>query len=260
MGDVRRDGSDMMKSILLKTASAAFILLIVISFSLFFGHNNSLKQKEQFKKGLVSSDESADPSEEIKGMKIERLYSGKDKDTDGIDDLEDIVQGARTDVENKSRYTDAYYRGGYPPEDEGVCTDVIWRAFRNSGYELKDLVDEDIENNTGEYKRVIESGGPDPNIDFRRIPNLVVYFDKYAAKLTNEILPGNKENLYQWQGGDIVVFGGRIKHIGIISDKRNKEGVPYLIHNSGPYPAEEDSLLYWNSISEITGHYRWIAE
>ena len=241
-----------MKSIAEK-AAIAFIVILILVLSI-------LPSEKQAEKEIDYSDEPAGPFEEIEGLEIERFFSGNDEDADGIDDLEDIIQGARADVENKSRYKDAYYRGGYPPEVEGVCTDVIWRAFRNSGYELKELIDEDIEKNAEEYKRVTESGGPDPNIDFRRIPNLIVFFDKYAVKLINEILPGNKENLYQWQGGDIVVFGGRIKHIGIISDKRNKDGVPYLIHNSGPYPAEEDSLLYWNSISEITRHYRWIAE
>ena len=34
-----------------------------------------------------------------------------------------------------------------PPDTEGVCTDVIWRAFKNAGYSLKDMVDEDIKNN-----------------------------------------------------------------------------------------------------------------
>ena len=247
-----RERSDIMKSISEK-AAIAFIVILILGLSI-------LLSEKQVEKEIAYSNEPAGPFEEVEGLEIERLFSGNDEDADGIDDLEDIIQGARADVENKSRYKDAYYRGGYPPEDEGVCTDVIWRAFRNSGYELKELIDEDIEKNTEEYKRVTESGGPDPNIDFRRIPNLVVFFDKYAVRLTNEILPGNKENLYQWQGGDIVVFGGRIKHIGIISDKRNKDGVPYLIHNSGPYPQEEDSLLYWNSISEITRHYRWIAE
>lgn len=249
-----------MKNILIKSISAILILSIMISVGLLFGYVSSVKQEQQAKKSAIAPAKVSELSGAAKGLKIERLLSGNDKDADGIDDLEDIIQGARADVENRSKYKDAYYRGGYPPEDEGVCTDVIWRAFRDSGFELKDLVDKDIESRTSEYNRVIESGGPDPNIDFRRIPNLVTYFDKFAKKLTLEILPGDEKNLYEWQGGDIVVFGGRIKHIGIISDKRNKDGVPYLIHNAGPYAVEEDSLLYWNGISQITRHYRWIAE
>ena len=56
----------------------------------------------------------------------------------------DIVQGARIDAENKPNYRSAYYAGGYPPDDEGVCTDVVWRALKNAGHTLKDMVDADI--------------------------------------------------------------------------------------------------------------------
>lgn len=248
-----------MKSTLMRLIAVLVILSSLIFAGVKYEHVSMAKQEEQTEKGHAVTDEISERWEE-EGLEIQRLLSGNDKDADGIEDFEDIIQGARADALNMSEYRDAYYRGGYPPENEGVCTDVIWRAFRNAGFELKDLVDRDIKNYTDEYKRVAESGGPDPNIDFRRIPNLVVYFDKFAKNLTNEILSGDEENLYEWQGGDIVVFGGRIKHIGIISDKRNAYGVPYLIHNAGPYTVEEDSLIYWNGISEITRHYRWIAE
>ena len=114
-----------MKSIAEK-AAIAFIVILILVLSI-------LPSEKQAEKEIDYSDEPAGPFEEIEGLEIERLFSGNDEDADGIDDLEDIIQGARADVENKSRYKDAYYRGGYPPEDEGVCTDVIWRAFRNSG-------------------------------------------------------------------------------------------------------------------------------
>ena len=56
----------------------------------------------------------------------------------------------------------------------------------------------------------------------------------------------------EWQGGDIVVFK---KHIGIISDKRNKSGIPFVIHHANPYQIryEEDILEGRN---DIIGHYR----
>ena len=76
-------------------------------------------------------------------------------------------------------------RGGYPPDNEGVCSDVIWRAFENAGYNLKEMIDEDIKNNLDDYPRV--NGTPDTNIDFRRVPNLKVFFEKYAMKLTEDI-------------------------------------------------------------------------
>lgn len=50
------------------------------------------------------------------------------------------------------------------------------------------------------------------------------------------------------------MFGS--KHIGIISDKRNEKGIPYLIHNGGQPIREEDILEEYNDYDQITGHYR----
>ena len=87
----------------------------------------------------------------------------------------------------------------------------------------------------------------DKNIDFRRVQNLKVYLDNNAIVLTNDI---NK--IKEWQGGDIVVFKN---HIGIVSDKRNKKGISFIIHHANPYQRyyEEDILEYRN---DIIGHYR----
>ena len=180
---------------------------------------------------------------------IERLKSNTDYDNDGIDDYTDILEGARLDAENKPRYHSEYYQGGYPPDDEGVCTDVIWRAFKNAGYSLKDMVDEDIRNNVDEYPRV--AGSPDPNIDFRRVPNLMVYFERNHISLTIDL-----NEIDQWQAGDIVVFSH--DHIGIISDKRNEKGIPYIIHNAAQPNREEDGLEFYNeNWRKITAHYRF---
>lgn len=182
-----------------------------------------------------------------KDFNIETVYSKMDYNQNGIDDYTDILLGARKDAENHPTYKSAYYNGGYPPENEGVCTDVIWRAFKNAGYDLKSMIDEDIKNNTKEYPAI--NGKPDPNIDFRRVRNLKVYFKKICYTLTNDI-----KEVQEWQPGDIVIFGS--SHIGIISDKRNKEGIPYLIHNAAQPLREEDTLELWNNNTTITAHYR----
>ena len=168
-----------------------------------------------------------------------------DYDNDGIDDYTDIMLGARKDAQNMPKYKSAYYAGGYPPDNEGVCTDLVWRALKNAGYSLKDLVDEDIKNNLSSYEKIEK---PDPNIDFRRVYNLKVFFDRNTNKLTNNVY-----EIAQWQPGDIVIF--EESHIGIISDKRNKKGIPYLIHNTAQPVREEDVLERYKDI--ITGHYRW---
>ena len=178
---------------------------------------------------------------------IETLISKTDYDNDGIDDYTDILQGAKIEAKNKPKYKSAYYAGGYPPENEGVCTDVIWRALKNAGYLLKDMVDEDIKNNVSEYPRV--NGKPDSNIDFRRVSNLKVYFDRNQISLTTDL-----SKISEWQPGDIVTFG--TTHIGIISDKRNSKGIPYLIHNTGQPFREEDVLELYGKNEQISGHYR----
>jgi uncharacterized protein YijF (DUF1287 family) len=167
-----------------------------------------------------------------------------------------ILAGARHEVANRTKYVNNYYQGGYPPDNEGVCTDVIWRAFRHAGYNLKALVDHDIRENLQEYPGV---DTPDPNIDFRRVVNLQVFFRRNAQSLIQKIIPNDAANCREWQGGDIVVFC-KPNHIAVVSDKRNNEGVPYLIHNSGPYAAEEDALLDWARDDSIIGHYRWVQE
>ena len=187
---------------------------------------------------------------------IPRLVTDHDEDNDGIKDLADILEGARKDAANKPVYRDAYYTGGYPPDSEGVCTDVIWRAFKNAGYNLKALVDQDIRKNIKAYPRVRSK--PDPNIDFRRVANLVVFFRRHATILTTDLIPDNVANLKVWQGGDIVAFGKPLEHIGIVSDIRRRDGVPYMIHNCSPYTVEADAILSWHQYcAKIVGHYRW---
>lgn len=179
---------------------------------------------------------------------ITTLESNTDFDNDGIDDYSDIMLGARKDAENRPIYKSTYYTGGYPPDTEGVCTDVVWRAFKNAGYNLKDLIDEDIKNNVSDYPRV--NGKPDPNIDFRRVPNLISFFSRNASSLSTDL-----SQIADWQPGDIVTFEN--KHIGIISNKRNKNGIPYLIHNGGQRNREEDILEIYSLYSKISGHFRW---
>lgn len=181
---------------------------------------------------------------------IETVKSKSDFNNNGIDDYTDILLGAREDAKNKPKYKSVYYGGGYPPDNEGVCTDVVWRGFKNAGYSLKDMVDEHIDKNNSLYPRV--GGNPDKNIDFRRVPNLKVYFDHNALACTLD-----PYKIAEWQPGDIVIFGEKYTHIAIVSDKRNSKGVPYIIHNAGQPIREEDALIKYSSHSPITGHYRF---
>jgi hypothetical protein len=189
-------------------------------------------------------------------LKVENITTQTDIDKDWINDIDDILQWARNEVKNKTNYKSDYYSWGYPPENEWVCTDVVWRALKNAWIDLKSLIDSDIKNNISKYSRV--EWKPDPNIDFRRVPNLDTFLKRNAISLTTEVIPWDIENLKQWQAWDIVTFDVPKNHTAIISDKRNKQWVPYMIHNSAPTPREDDWLVYWNeNVSKIMGHYRW---
>lgn len=175
-----------------------------------------------------------------------------DKNENGIADPIDIVNAARKEAEQKTIYKDAYYIGGYPPESEGVCTDVIWRGFKGINVSIKDLMDTDIKENMADYKAV--NGKPDTNIDFRRVLNQYVFFKKNCTLLTTELKVDDINNLKEWQPGDIVVFIEGYEHIAIISDKRDEDGIPYVIHNS--HPSASEAKLSWFH-NPIHGHYRW---
>ena len=174
---------------------------------------------------------------------IKTYISKTDKDNDGIDDQTDILNNVRNYIKTNPKYKSKYYATGYPNDEYGVCTDVVAFALKGAGYDLMNLVNEHIKSNRNLYDIDVI----DKNIDFRRVQNLKVYLDNNAIVLTKDI---NK--IKEWQGGDIVVFKN---HIGIVSDKRNKKGIPFIIHHANPYQRyyEEDILEYRN---DIIGHYR----
>lgn len=174
---------------------------------------------------------------------IETYRSSLDKDNDGIDDQTDILNNVRKYIATKPKYKSKYYASGYPIDEYGVCTDVVAFGLKDAGYDLMELVNEDIINNQDKYNiKTI-----DKNIDFRRVTNLKIFFDNHTQNLTTDI---NKIN--EWQGGDIIIFK---KHIGIISDKRNRKGIPFVIHHANRFQHsyEEDIL---ENRTDIVGHYR----
>ena len=174
---------------------------------------------------------------------IKTYKSAIDKDKDGIDDQTDILQNTRKYIAKKPKYKSKYYETGYPNDNYGVCTDVVAFALLEAGYDLKELVNEDIKKNKELYNIDII----DKNIDFRRVKNLQVYFKNNAISLTTDI-----NDITAWQGGDIIIFK---KHIGIVSDKRNKKGISFIIHHANPFQLyyEEDVL---EKYTDIVGHYR----
>lgn len=174
---------------------------------------------------------------------IDTYISSIDKDNDGIDDQTDILNNVREYVKTKPKYKSKYYSTGYSNDEYGVCSDVVAFGLLNAGYNLMEQVNKDIINNKDQYNIEVV----DKNIDFRRVRNLKIYFERNSINLTTNI-----NDISSWQGGDIVVFKN---HIGIVSDKRNRKGISFIIHHANPYQIyyEEDILEHRN---DIVGHYR----
>ena len=215
----------MKKKILIIVTNFLIVLIIVVLYALY--RFNYIPHKK-----YINED-----------FNIKTYISKTDKDNDGIDDQTDILNNVRNYIKTNPKYKSKYYATGYPNDEYGVCTDVVAFGLKGAGYDLMNLVNEHIKSNRNLYDIDVI----DKNIDFRRVQNLKVYLDNNAIVLTNDI---NK--IKEWQGGDIVVFKN---HIGIVSDKRNKKGIPFIIHHANPYQRyyEEDILEYRN---DIIGHYR----
>lgn len=168
-----------------------------------------------------------------------------DRNGNGRSDAADLVLGARAAVALSPRY-DASYVKGYPPEEAGACTDVVWRAFKAAGFSLRDMVDADITAHPEAYPNVTVR---DIHIDYRRVVNLHIFFSRYAEEVSTD-----KSDPTLWQPGDIVIFRDD-RHIGIVSDRVGESGLPMIIHHSILAAEEADYLTG----AEVTAHYRFAA-
>jgi uncharacterized protein len=164
----------------------------------------------------------------------------------------EIVTAARKQIGVTVSYDPSYrkleFPGGDVPKEAGVCTDVVIRALRQQGLDLQKEVHEDMRSNFSAYPQKWGLKKPDPNIDHRRVPNLVTYFKRqgYGQKVSDKpetYLPGD---IVTW------VLDGGLTHIGIVSDHKTSTGTPLIIHNIGSGTQEEDILFRFN----ITGHFR----
>lgn len=171
---------------------------------------------------------------------------------------QDIVTAARRQVGVTTHYDPAYRRLAYPggdvPADRGVCTDVIVRALRTArSVDLQRQVHEDMKAHWNAYPNQRRWGlsKPDPNIDHRRVPNLMTFFKRAGftvplSRTAADYLPG-----------DIVAWdlGRGILHIGIVSERKSVAGTPLVVHNIGAGAREEDILFRHT----VIGHYRMPA-
>jgi len=150
-------------------------------------------------------------------------------------------------------YDPNYYKIAYPNGDVptgGACTDVIIRVLRDNDMDLQQLIHEDMLAHFDEYPHKWGLTAPDANIDHRRVPNIMKYFDRmgYSYSFSGKIENDLKYIFYQ--PGDIVCWelSPGITHIGIVL---NTHGDVY--HNMGPQAMISEDFLF---NYKIIGHYR----
>lgn len=168
-----------------------------------------------------------------------------------------VVQSAQEQLQYTRYYDPAYVVLAYPngdvPRDRGVCTDVVIRAFRAAGVDLQKEIHEDMTRDFAVYPNMWGLSRPDPNIDHRRVPNMMTFLDRRNASLT---ISAEAQN---YLPGDVVAWrldNGRL-HVGIVTTTIAENQQAYLVaHNVGSGVQEQDVLFRWTLI----GHYRYFRD
>lgn len=162
------------------------------------------------------------------------------------------IELTKDNVVYDGRYYSIAYPGGDVSKGKGVCTDVIVRAYRAIGLDLQKEVHEDMSANFELYPKIWGLSGPDSNIDHRRVPNLMTYFERQNAQLTIT----NKG--LDYLPGDIVAWrlDSGLTHIGVVVNVLSLDKKRYkIVHNIGTGQVLEDCLFDF----AIIGHYRFLA-
>lgn len=170
-----------------------------------------------------------------------------------VDDVK-LANSALQLTEQHVVYDPSYFSIDYPngdvPADKGVCTDVIIRAYRKLNIDLQKEVHQDMKANFSTYPKLWGLRSTDKNIDHRRVPNLMTFFERQNAEQEMTTDPAD------YLPGDVVCWnlGGAITHIGIVVNRMSGDGKRNLIvHNIGAGQVLEDCLFKF----KIIGHYRY---
>ena len=167
---------------------------------------------------------------------------------------DDVVAAAQERTRHFVIYDPSYVSLSYPngdvPEQTGVCTDVIIRTYRAAlNFDFQKAVHEDMKSNFSAYPADWGLSRTDRNIDHRRVPNLETFLTRAGAALpitdkAKDYLPGD---IVSWR----LLSGA--PHIGIVTDRTTKDGIPLIVHNIGLGVREDDMLFQ----ARITGHFRY---
>jgi uncharacterized protein len=168
--------------------------------------------------------------------------------------LNDLARSAEERLKAYIKYDGSYFEIAYPlgdiPANKGVCTDVVIRSYRMMNIDLQELVHLDMSKHFLSYPKIWRLTKPDANIDHRRVPNLMTFFERCHSNLPIT------DNPSSYKSGHIVAWdlGLGTTHIGIVSNKLSHDRFTYkIIHNIGNRPQIENVLFKWR----IIGHYNF---
>ena len=166
-----------------------------------------------------------------------------------------FLAAARAQIGRTVQYDPAYvtldYPGGDVPLDRGVCSDVAVRAFRALGIDLQKELHEDMKRAWSAYPKQWGLSRPDPNIDHRRVLNLITFF-----KRRGKAFPVTQDAA-DYLPGELVtcIVPPHLPHIMIVSDAFSADDPQrrLIIHNIGHGARAEDRLFEF----QLTGHFRY---
>jgi uncharacterized protein len=171
-----------------------------------------------------------------------------------------ILAGAKKEARLQTPYVMDYevlkYPGGDVSPRTGVCTDLVIRAFRTAGVDLqKEVYTDRIANPSAYPTGLWPIKKTDRNIDHRRCPNLAAYFRRHIETLPITLeKPSLNSN---WLPGDVIfyVYPGASHpwHVAIVSDKRDADGMPFIIDAFPPATSESHRL---DEFAPIHSHFR----
>ena len=149
-------------------------------------------------------------------FKIKTIYSNIDFNKNGIDDYSDFLLGAKK-VINKNE----------------VYENFIVKVFKYAGYDLDKMVERYYE---------------DYNLDIGKKDRISMYKSFINSNALKVDVDFDKIELFQ--PGDFVFLQDGI---GVLIDKRNKDGISFIVMINDGKVVEEDCL----EDLKISGHYRF---
>jgi len=226
---------------------------------------NFVDEKTELAEKKIEKQSQPEETEEVRAAETIEQTPTPDNSLEeiGISDIQKkiVLRALEMLEENRVYEYELYPETGYPTENVAISTDVISIILRDCGYDLMELIYEDMSEHKESYPLdIIGRDEPIKYIDFRHVFFQQTFFSRHALELDVEYDPSHEANNIQWQPGDIVFFQFDEDNPhqdlgGIISPHTSDQGVPLVIMTSKELGkvSEVDVLLDY----KVVGHYRY---